>query len=189
MGRRETDSLDLLNTYKSRVYNVRGSNSRILFLLRYRLFKFSSDRDHTIPADKDKIMASPRVADPPLQATVRDNSMHTDASAVQIKSHQLSSLLDELEQWAVIVPSLSLDQRQEISEHLQEKMSQLAKSSEPNGTRKQQFIDLERLVKLQRGPLGKLVDYGGFLTIMDDVIRKRLQELCSAAVEDGSEVN
>ncbi len=115
--------------------------------------------------------------------------MHTDASAVQIKSHQLSSLLDELEQWAVIVPSLSLDQRQEISEHLQEQMSQLAESSEPNGTRKQQFIDLERLTKLQRGPLGKLVDYGGFLVIMDDIIRKRLQALSSAAVEDGSEVN
>jgi len=166
-----------------------ASNSKILFLLRYRFFEFSSDHDHTIPADKDKIMASSRVADPPHQATVRDCSMNTDASEMQIKNHQLSLILDEFEQWATIVPNLSLHQRQEISEHLQEQISQLATFDEPNGTRKQQFIDLERLSKLQQGPLGKLVDYGGFLVIMDDIIRKRLQALSSAAVEDGSEVS
>lgn len=115
--------------------------------------------------------------------------MNTDASEMQIKNHQLSLILDEFEQWATIVPNLSLHQRQEISEHLQEQISQLATFNEPNGTRKQQFIDLERLSKLQQGPLGKLVDYGGFLVIMDDIIRKRLQALSSAAVEDGSEVS
>jgi len=134
-------------------------------------------------------MASSRVADPPHQATVHDSSMNTDASAMQIKNHQLSSILDEFEQWATIVPNLSLDQRQEISEHLHEQISQLATFNEPNGTRKQQFIDLERLSKLQQGPLGKLVDYGGFLVIMDGVIRKRLQALSGKAVDVAPEVS
>lgn len=95
----------------------------------------------------------------------------------------MSLLLDELEQWATIIPSLFLNQRQEISTHLQEKMSQLATFDEPSGTRKQQFIDLERLAKLQQGPLCKMVDYGGFLTIMDNVITKRLQALSNAVLD------
>jgi len=132
-------------------------------------------------------MASTSVPDSRHQAVLDDKQ--TNISAAETGCHQLSSILDEFEQWATIVPNLSLDQRQEISEHLQEQISQLATYSEPNGTRKRQFIDLERLAKLQQGPLGKLVDYGGFLVIMDDNIRKRLQALSSAAVEDGSEVS
>jgi len=114
--------------------------------------------------------------------------MQTDDSAIHSPCHQMSLLLDELEQWATIIPSLFLNQRQEISTHLQEKMSQLATFDEPSGTRKQQFIDLERLAKLQQGPLCKMVDYGGFLTIMDNVITKRLQAL-STAVLDVPEVS
>lgn len=109
--------------------------------------------------------------------------MQTDDSAIHSPCHQMSLLLDELEQWATIIPSLFLNQRQEISTHLQEKMSQLATFDEPSGTRKQQFIDLERLAKLQQGPLCKMVDYGGFLTIMDNVITKRLQALSNAVLD------
>jgi len=134
-------------------------------------------------------MASPKIPDPPHQAKSRDNFMQTDVSMVDTGCRELSLLVDELEQWATIIPNLSLDQRQEIRTHLQEEISQLVTFDEPSGTRKQQFIDLERLAKLQQGPLCKMVDYGGFLTIMDHVITKRLQALSSTGVNDVPEVS
>lgn len=134
-------------------------------------------------------MASSRVPDPPHQATAYEILMHTDSSTVQIKSHQLSLLLDELEQWATIVPCLSLDQRQKIRQHLEDQISQLATLDKPSGTRKQQLDEIERLAKLQRGPLCTKVDYGGMRAIMEDVVTKRLDFLSGTVLDDGSEVS
>lgn len=133
-------------------------------------------------------MTSSRVPDPPNQATDHDVPTHADASIIQNKSHQLNLLLDELERWATIVPRLSLDQRQEISEHLQKQISRLATLKEPSGTRDQQFIDLERLAGLQQGPLGKLLDHGESLVIMDDVICNRLRALSGKVMDEQLDV-
>lgn len=133
-------------------------------------------------------MASLKVADPLDLAAVHYYAMHTNASAVPIKSHQFSSLLNEFEHWSTIVPNLSRDQGREISEHLQEQLSQLATFEEPQGTRQQQYLDLERLAKLQKGPLAKMMYDVGYLMVMDDIICKRLRALSGKTVDVGPEV-
>ena len=106
-------------------------------------------------------------------STRRDSTMSDLSSSFTVMTppdpDDACRLVAELEQWAPMLERLLKDQMDKLAIFLDHKIS-LLMACEVEGTEEEQFEILQRLMKLQEGPLGKRTTVG-------KAIRQRLQAL------------
>lgn len=113
----------------------------------------------------------------PIDITSPPNPVENEENKTRLplKQDTFIHLLAELEKWAPIFGRLPIHQARPMREYLDFMISQLNNHPLPD-TREQQLEELERLTKLQEGPLGFRIFFDG-KTAMNVVVELRLGAL------------